>query len=119
MKGVYEMTEDSGWKTFPLASGVTAYSSAQVPQYRKIGNTVYLRGAVGALNTEGKVLGTLPTGYRPSQVHPYVQNTSKSGDSIYFTRMKVNTNGDVSMDYTDAVLANASWYPITTSFLVD
>lgn len=119
VKGVYEMTEDSGWKTLPLASGVSAYSDAQTPQYRKIGNTVYLRGAVGALSSEEKVIGTLPTGYRPSQVHPYTQNTTKIADSIYFTRMKVNTNGTVEMQYTDAVLANSAWFPISTSFLVD
>lgn len=52
--------KDTGWIMLPLSSGsvVTGYE----PQYRKIGNRVFLRGRVTGLTATG-VFATMPTGY--------------------------------------------------------
>lgn len=57
------------WNVLPLASGVLATDTgyggtAHGIIYRKIGNKVALIGSVSAGGT-GKILGTLPEGYRP------------------------------------------------------
>lgn len=61
---------DSGWVTLPLATGVTAVDrcGSSVPQYRKIGTHVYVRGAIKfttpATDTP-TLLATLPPNCRP------------------------------------------------------
>lgn len=110
---------DSGWITLPLASGVSAYSNAQLPQYRKVGNTVYIRGAVKGITTVPKVIGTLPAGFRPTQVRSFVQNTSVQDSHPHFTRMQVQTNGDIEIRYTTNDISASTWFPIETSFLND
>lgn len=121
VKGVYEMTADSGWKTLPLASGISAYSDAQLPQYRKIGEVVYLRGAVKGVDANETVVATLPTGHRPTQTHSYVQNGTVYGTQAIVTRMIVRINGDIVVQYDSATIDsyNHEWYPINTEFLVN
>lgn len=56
-------TGDSGWIEATLADGVTA---AQIPQYRKIGNIVFVRGAVSFPLPESGDIFYLPNGFFPS-----------------------------------------------------
>lgn len=119
MKGVYEMTEDSGWKTLPLASEVQAYSEAQLPQYRKIGPVVYLRGAVKNITQLAKVVGTLPVGFRPSKAKSYVQNTTVQDSHPHFTRMQVQADGDIEIQFSTNDISATTWFPIDTYFSVD
>lgn len=119
MKGVYEMTEDSGWKTLPLATGIIAYSDAQTPQYRKIGPVVYLRGAVKGITTLSKIIGTLPEGFRPSKAKAYVQNTSAQDSYPHFTRVLAQADGDIEIQYSTNDISATTWFRIDTEFLVD
>lgn len=59
-------TTDSGWLDMTLAEGWTIPYATDKPQYRKIGNRVYLRGLVNGAKTAGMTIATLPTGYRPT-----------------------------------------------------
>lgn len=110
---------DSGWIDLPLNEGIVAYDANSVPQYRKIGNKVYLRGGVKGVDTDYTVIGTLPEGYRPPYAHPAVQNTSKSGGLAQFYRLSVGVNGAVEMMVTSRTHSVDAWYPINTDFLVD
>lgn len=59
---------DSGWLTLPLKTNYSA--GASVPQYRKIGNRVMLRGLVNrAAGTAAGAFSTLPAGYRSSTAY--------------------------------------------------
>lgn len=113
---------DSGWIPLPLANGITAYNEANTPQYRKIGKLVIIRGTVKGVTARNTVLGTLPTGYRPSKANPYVQNTSLgTGNYATQTRLTVTTTGDVKLEAIsdNAVFGAEKWFPIATMFLVD
>lgn len=61
-----EKTTDSGWINLITGNGWTAYDitgNYAIPQYRKIGKVVYVRGMVaGGINS---TLAQLPAGFRP------------------------------------------------------
>lgn len=57
---------DSGWVELTLESGVTAFSDGTKPAVRKIGNCVYMRGAIFGLSANRKTIATLPDWALPS-----------------------------------------------------
>jgi len=62
------LTGVSDWTAFPFAAGFSDLGGGwQAVQYRKIGDIVYLRGAIAKISSfaVGDVLGTLPPGFRP------------------------------------------------------
>lgn len=64
LAGLVDGNVPTAWITAsPMQNGWVAYD-ARVPQYRKIGDIVYLRGVIksGALGSQAF---TLPVGYRP------------------------------------------------------
>ena len=112
---------DSGWKTLPLAEGLEAYGSTQIPQYRKIGKIVFVRGAVKGITATGTI-ATLPAGYRPAVTMPFVQNTSqRSGPFTMVARYVINNAGAIMLESVSdgATLAADKWFPIATSFTTD
>lgn len=111
---------DSGWQTLPLADGIEAYGGS-VPQYRKVGKVVSIRGAVKNVLAAGPI-ATLPAGYRPAFSVPYVQNTSMRSTTIaMFTRMIVGANGVIKVESISdgAAYAADKWFPIHCTFLID
>lgn len=60
---------DSGWQVLTLESGIEVHdgSFAVTPQYRKIGNHVYIKGHINTSIPSGgsKLIATLPEGFRP------------------------------------------------------
>lgn len=116
------LRHDTGWIDLPLASGISAYSGTQTPQYRRINNTVYIRGAVKGIKTDKTIIATLPAGYRPTKVVSFAQNMSMSGGAANFARWQVQTDGDIEMQYTNHSLieyAGTEWFAIDASFLND
>ena len=99
--------QDSGWKTGTLSSSFVAVdgNSANTPEYRKIGKTVYIRGKVSpraalAGSASSVTIFSLPEGCRPSKAETFVcQGTSKntwllqvfSGGTVTFSRYGANT----------------------------
>lgn len=113
-------TSDTGWVNFPLASGISAYSSAQQPRYRKIGHLVILTGAVKGVKKDKTIIGTLPTGFRPTKVVSFVQNMSATNNIANIARWQIQTDGDVEMQYNDfpwEELDGSEWFPIDAVFL--
>lgn len=58
----------TAWTAVPVVPPASIYGAPfQVPQYRKIGDVVYLRGLLGLTGTVAvnTVLFTLPVGFRP------------------------------------------------------
>lgn len=112
---------DSGWLPLTLLNGVIAYGNgANVPRYRKIGNTVYLTGAVKNITARATVIATLPEGFRPVNGYPFVQNTSHENNIAQFIRWNITSSGDITMAYDSATDISADdWFPIATSFIID
>lgn len=119
MKGVYEMTADSGWKTLPLASGITPNSDSVIPQYRKIGEAVYIRGGIKGVVNDSTIVGILPEGYRPTRVVHFLQNKSASGGVPMIARWKIETNGNIIMVFSETQSEATHWFALDTTFLVD
>lgn len=117
-------SEDSGWVDITMSGEVQAYSSGTQPQYRKIGNVVYLRGAVKNITAANTTIGVLPTGCRPTGVaHQYIQVTSSENGSPNFSRLKVGTDGSIIVEGIStgitATYNNTDWFPINTSFIMN
>lgn len=117
--GWEEVDYDSGWLALPLASGITAQSanSAYTPQYRKIGNVVYIEGCVKGATANNTVLATLPTGYRPVHQMRYMTGRSSTANVI----LQLSTNGELQfINLSDSSAVSASTYIyIQTSFLAN
>lgn len=113
---------DSGWINLTLENDVQPYSEGQPPQYRKINNTVFIRGAVTNINANATTIATLPSGFRPlAMSYPYVQNTTiRTGNFAMFSRMIVGTNGQIRLEaITDGASFGEKWFPINCSFPID
>ena len=108
-------TEDSGWHTLPLASGITAYSADQTPCYRRIGSQVFLTGVFKGVEESNFVIATLPEGYRPAKkvILPFASIGQK------INRMEVLPDGIIrysrsTIEPTTAV----NWHSIACSFSI-
>lgn len=110
---------DTGWNALPLADGIQAYGG--VPQYRRIGKVVAIRGAVKNVLAPGPI-ATLPEGCRPAYSVPYVQNTSmRSITCAMYDRMIIGADGVISVQAISdgAAFAADKWFPIHHTFLID
>ena len=99
---------DSGWRT--LVDKV---------KYRKIGNIVEVRGTYTAPNSGGGMtIGTLPSGYRPSNSSVYNTNSVDStASNIYYT--SVSTAGVVIISgMSGSTFTKDSTYNVNIMFMV-
>ncbi len=78
---------DTGWLTFPLASGATNADSARPARYRRIGNRVEMRGSI-QMSTWG-VIGNFNSSSRPTQDLIMAVATNGSNPA----RLRVRTDG--------------------------
>lgn len=108
---------DSGWLDLPLESGISAHNASGFPcNYRKIGNTVYVRGCVTGFSEVEKVIATLPEGFRPSS-SVYIQRSTNGGKTDTFN---VRSNGIIERVATTLpTLATDNYHFIDMIFLVD
>jgi len=105
------------WINLPLGSGISDWTAANNARYKRKGGVVYLNGAVKGVTTTGKVVGTLPSGYRPLQSHSFANPTSGKN----FARWVVDTDGTITLENVSQTTAPAAgdWFPIHTCFPVD
>lgn len=114
---VFDAT-DAGWVNLTLTSGVASYGGTQTPQCRKVGNTVFVRGAVKNVLGAG-VLATLPVGCRPERVFHFLQNKSASGGVPMIARWKIESDGDIVMVFSEDHATATHWFALDTTFLVN
>lgn len=108
---------DSDWNNLVLENG-EAFDLASTPQYRKIGKVVYLRGAVKGISALNTVIGTLPTGYRPSSKF-YYPSVVFSGTTIPATAyIQIKTDGLVVLRGASQTLSGSLPVTLTVSFPV-
>lgn len=111
---------DTGWLTLPLAEGICDYGGS-TPQYRKIGNVVFVRGAVQNVLDKNTVVAALPEGCRPSVSHNYIQNTSMRPSYLGMNaRLAVKSNGDIVVETISdgACYGEDKWFPLHTDFAI-
>ncbi|WP_456010667.1 viral A-type inclusion protein [Clostridium butyricum] len=108
-------TNDTGWLTLPLSSGVVV-DSGLTPQYRKIGNRVFIRGSVKNIVSGNSVIGTLPVGFRPVlQNHHYATFTNTNACASF----NISTDGRIIYQGNSTNTFNAEWFVvITNNFII-
>lgn len=93
-----DIPADSGWQNISRASGYNA-GSLGTPQYKKVGNQVFIRGSWSTSNSIGSssvVLGTLPSGYRPPYDTRWIVPENGTG---YIGRVSIATDGEIKLDW--------------------
>lgn len=111
------LSNSSGWVDLELADGIEAYSSTQVPQYRREGAIVFLRGAYkGVSSISGSEnLALLPVGLRPAQNMNFLMKSN--GDAYW--RCDVGNNGYIKIvNYSAGEISASSWLPAALSFVI-
>lgn len=107
---------DSGWIDLPLASGISAYSDSQKPRYRKVGKEVFLSGVCKGLTQNDSLIGTLPSGYRPSK--KVIFAVGSVGQII--SRISIETNGEVNYNRsTIEPIVAENYHSVACNFNVD
>lgn len=106
---------DSGWIDLVLTNGAVAYSTAQKPQYRKIGNVVYIRGVFKGVVSTPTTISQLPEGYRPAMKVIFPQMAT--GTRV--DRMEYNTDGTIVYSTATTPTEEATWHSLHSFFLVD
>lgn len=85
--------KDSGWLDLSISSGWSIPYDSEKPQYRKIGNIVYLRGLLNATTDASGTIATLPAGYRPLG---YFVRFPCSLNQTEYANVQVNANGVIN-----------------------
>lgn len=85
--------KDSGWIDLSVSSGWSYQYDSDKPQYRKLGNVVYLRGLLNATTSADSVISTLPNGYRPLG---YFVRFPCSLNQTEIANVQVNANGVIN-----------------------
>ncbi|MDO4384899.1 MAG: hypothetical protein Q4E18_02750 [Clostridia bacterium] len=118
-----QIDSDTGWIDLPLAADVTAHdaSFATTPQYRKIGNHVYIRGHVYTnVPSGGRAIATLPEGFRPpSGTHYDIGECGGQRISRLYTDVNGNLRCEWVMNIAGAAYTSALWIQIDMDYLVD
>ena len=114
---------DSGWQVLPLSDGVTVADTAfsVTPQYRKIGNHVFIKGHVKcSVPSGGTLIAVLPEAYRlPHGTHYDIGECA--GQRI--SRIYADANGNLKCEWVQNIaggaFTNETWIQIDMDYLVD
>lgn len=84
----YDIVEDTGWRNITLTDKVTVRSGSDdyIPQIRRIGKQVYMKGQINISNPEG--LSPCPIMYVPEDCIPSNKDThimKMAGNDISYT----------------------------------
>lgn len=108
--------QNTPWTNLTLQGGAKTYSTTTIPQYKKKGGVVYLKGAITGLTAANTIIGTLPANFRPRGTsHNYAMPTT----GTQFARWAVNTDGTIELEGVNTTIAVGDWFPINTCFDVD
>lgn len=111
---------DTGWINLNLTPGLTVPSWAHKPAYRKIGNVVYIQGAIIGITSKEQIIANLPAGFRPTN---HFRTINKGTGAKYCTTF-INPGGDIYIENCwyngqDGQYSAGDWYSIVSIFLVD
>lgn len=109
--------KDTGWIEANLSNGFTNYAAEQTLMYRRIGNIVYITGALkppsnnNLASANYMVASYLPEGFRPIQTESFLKQGS--GTNIFLC--EVATDGAVRIGR----YRNSANYPSTAKITVE
>lgn len=94
---VDKMTYHTDWAKLPLKSGVGAATlGRKTPQYKKIGNQVFIRGTANVKPSEnGIVIATVPSGFEPNAQEYFRQYA----EGTRVAQLLVKPSGEIKLDW--------------------
>lgn len=114
--------KDSGWKNLTLNSTCTTGGYSGTPQYRKIGNHVYIRGSVSVTASSSTLLlANIPEGFRPSS---FFYKTNMAGGNCVW-RQTIGETGNINCEWIIDMVAGSKktsgtiWLELNIDFLID
>lgn len=122
LENIIDEINGGEWINLSLEEGISVGSIGGTPQYRKIGNRVYIRGGVAfTAATNSITLARLPVGFRPKE-NCYI--TSSTGGAR-IGRTCVSLGGSIVCDWIYDLGTNARitgdilWYNINIDFSIE
>lgn len=111
---------DSGWTTLQAYGEFNTISAVAV---RRIGKTVYLRGAVAYTGSttyplDSQMIAQLPAEFRPAQDHFYSSNRATAGDAIPGPVLLKLTTSGILTTIAGTNQSRDGMVPIETSYLI-
>lgn len=113
---------DTGWIDLSLINGAKAYNESLKPQYRKIGNQVFLRGVVDHIAGPNMIFAQLPEGFRPTSQLCFVVSANLTLNLGIITALncQINTDGTINTATNSLMYCDTGYYLyLDISFLVD
>lgn len=120
-----DSVEDTGWLPLTLEDGITAHdgSFAVTPQYRKIGNHVYIKGHIYTSVPSGgsKLIATMPDGFRPP-IGTHYDLGECGGQRV--ARIYSNSGGNLAVEWVANIgssgqYTGVGWIQIDMDYLTD
>ena len=112
---------ETDWINIDLAEGISAYNDSTIPQYRRSGSVVFIRGGVKGITQQNQLIGTIPSDeFAPNgQSHQYVAPISTTGTSTRVGRYSITVNGEIRLyNNSDGNYSASDWYCITTTYII-
>jgi hypothetical protein len=97
---MYLKQNDAAWTNLSLSAPFTSAGGGNWPgpQYRKLLNgIVVLRGVININSGGATVMGTLPTGYRPSKYQAFVLLASNTGSDNVTAYVTLQAGGALNL----------------------
>ena len=120
-----DSVEDTGWLPLTLEDGITVHdgSFAVTPQYRKIGNHVYIKGHIYTSVPSGgsKLIATMPDGFRPP-IGTHYDLGECGGQRV--ARIYSNSGGNLAVEWVANIgssgqYTGVGWIQIDMDYLTD
>lgn len=109
------MTE--GWRDLTPYGGAQPYGSGTGPQVMRVGDIIFLRGALTNITSRQQSVLTLPGDCRPSRDWQFMANISIGANyQARFARWNIRADGTVVMDYVQDNSFDANWWSVNTVF---
>ena len=98
---------ETSWTNISLKSGISVGSYAGTPQWKRVGNQIFLRGSYAGTKVAGTslILGTIPEGYRPH--NNVYEMASVNGSKI--GRVYISDTGNIGVDWIYSLDSSEEW----------
>ncbi len=88
------------WYAIPFAAGWQSYGSETALYAKDQHDTIYLNGGISSPTqplTKGRVIATLPVGFRPLTTKLYISNFFSAGGDIYPIGLQLTPEGQLKV----------------------
>lgn len=107
---------DTGWIDLTLLNGATVQNGF-TPRYRRIGKIVIIKGIVTTVSSADTVVATLPTGFRPSTTHYFVN--TKNVNNTVVTMIGYSSGNITITGASNGSYLSTDYNCINSMFLID